>query len=84
MEPQLIFNFLVAIIGILGGWVLKSISDRMDSLQAADASLTSKVQAIEVLVAGKYVTWEGLRDAIAPLTAYLARIETKIDGKADR
>lgn len=84
MDFQVGFNIAVALAGGLMGWVLKSITDRMDNLTAADKELTTKVQAIEVLVAGQYVKRDDLDKHIDNIFAALRRIEEKLDGKADK
>jgi len=40
------------------GWVLKTLYSSLKDLQQADSKLADKVQNIELLVAGKYVTRE--------------------------
>lgn len=84
MDFQIGFNISVALVGGLMGWVLKTITDRMDNLTAADKELTTKVQAIEVLVAGQYVKRDDLDKHIDNIFAVLRRIEEKLDGKADK
>lgn len=84
MDFQVGFNVSVMLAGALMGWVLKTITDRMDGLQAADTTLTDKVQKIEVLVAGQYVKRDDLDKHIDNIFAVLRRIEEKLDGKADK
>lgn len=84
MDTQDLINVLFGVIAFLGGWVVRNLQESMASLRAADAELTNKVQAMEVLVAGKYVTWDGLKDVLAPMNATLARIEHKLDNKMDK
>lgn len=84
METQSLINVLFGVIAFLGGWVVRNLQESMTSLRAADSELTNKVQAMEVLVAGKYVTWDGLKDVLAPMNATLARIEHKLDNKMDK
>lgn len=84
MDWQTAFDVAIALCGFLGGWVLKSLGDSMKSLQSADANLASKVQAIEVLVAGQYVKRDDLEKHMTSIFDYLRRIENKLDGKADK
>ena len=84
MDFQVGFNVAVMLAGGLMGWVLKSITDRMDNLTAADKELTTKVQAIEVLVAGQYIKRDELEKHIDNIFTVLRRIEEKLDGKADK
>ena len=81
---QMFFNIAITLIGFLGGWVLNSLKSSIEALQKADTSLTSKVQEIEVLVAGSYVKRDDLDKLSMALFAKLDKIESKLDGKADK
>ena len=80
MDTQTAFNIVLSLVAFLGGWVLNSIRDSIARLQATDNALADKVQHIEVLVAGKYVT----RDDLQALFGKLDRIEAKLDKKVDK
>lgn len=84
MDLQIAFNIAIGLVAFLGGWVLSSLRDSINSLQKADRDLTSKVQAIEVLVAGSYVKRDDMDRLTAALFAKLDKIEAKLDGKADK
>jgi CHASE3 domain sensor protein len=84
MEYQTAFNIVVGIAGFLGGWVLNGLRDSLKSLQAADESLTEKVQAIEVLVAGQYVKREDFSAVSKAMFEKLDKIYDKLDTKADK
>lgn len=83
MEQNLI-NSLITIFGAIFGWVLKVIWDAVKDLQKADDQLVEKVNKIEVLVAGEYVTREELERAMDRLFDKLDAIERKLDSKADK
>ena len=53
---QTLFNIAVTITGFLGGWWLKVLWDAVKDLQSADKVLVEKVNSIEILVAGNYMT----------------------------
>lgn len=80
MDTQTAFNIVLSLVAFLGGWVLNSVRDSIARLQKTDGELADKVQHIEVLVAGKYVT----RDDLQALFSKLDRIETKLDKKVDK
>lgn len=84
MEYQTLFNVTVGLCGVLGGYVLSSISARLTSLQEADNDLMDKVQRIEVLVAGEYVKHADLDKLVITLFSKLDKIEMKLDSKADK
>ena len=84
MDMQVAFNIAVALCGALGGYILKSISENMKALQSADSVLADKVQKIEVLVAGQYVTHSDLERLSVVLLTKLDKISDKIDSKMDK
>ena len=78
MFDQTVFNIALAISGFLGGWVLKVIWDAVRDLQEADRNLVEKVNTIEIMVTGRYVTRDEFKATITALFAKLDRIEDKI------
>lgn len=83
-DTQALFNIAVSIGAFLGGWVLNSLRDSIASLHKSDVELASKVQNIEVLVAGSYVKRDDMDKLTLALFAKLDKIEAKLDGKADK
>ena len=87
-EAQTYFNVAIMIFGGLGGWILNSLRDSLRSLQQSDEQLATKLQAIELLVAGSYVKREDLDKIIDKLGAAifdkLDKIDSKLDAKADK
>jgi plastocyanin domain-containing protein len=55
MDAQLVINIAIGLVGFLGAWVLKSITDTLQEMKESDHALRNKVQAIELLVVGGYV-----------------------------
>jgi hypothetical protein len=84
METQSLINMLFAACGVLIGWVVHSIKESVKDLQIADKLLADKVQEIEVLVVGDYVKHSDFKEFSAAIFAKLDRMETKMDGKADK
>ena len=84
MDFQWIFNIALSLISVLGGWVLKAISQSLKDLQVADITLTDKVQAIEVLVAGQYIKRSEIDTIARQLFDKLDTIRDMLDKKADR
>ena len=84
MDIQVAFNIAVALVAFLGGWVLNSLKDSINSLKKTDAELADKVQHIEVLVAGSYVKRDDMDRLTTALFNKLDKIENKLDGKADK
>ena len=84
MDMQTSFNIAVGLIAFLGGWVLNSLRENIQSLQKSDSELATKVQGIELLVAGSYVKRDDLDKLTMALFAKLDKIDAKLDGKADK
>ena len=86
MDPnaQTLFNIVVSLCAMLGGWMLKSVQSSLEHLQATDMELTNKIQAIEVLVAGNYVKRDDMQKMQDAIFSKLDRIEAKIDRKVDK
>ena len=84
MDIQIAFNIAVALVAFLGGWVLNSLKDSINQLKVSDGQLADKVQHIEVLVAGNYITRDAFDKLATALFTKLDKIEGKLDGKADK
>lgn len=84
MDTQTVINTLLALCAFFGGIWVRGIADSMRELKITDTLLADKVQAIEVLVAGKYVMREELKAFEDALFKKLDRIESKLDGKVDK
>lgn len=84
MEWQHVFDLAVALIGFLGGAIVKAMWDGLKDLQYADKELASKVSAIEILVAGNYIRRDEFANLSAAIFAKLDKIEGKIDSKVGR
>ena len=73
MDGQMIFNFLVALAGFMGGWILNNISRSI-------AVLDRDVRSMPLT----YVTRADYRSDIEEIKAMLNRINDKLDEKADK
>ena len=83
-EYQVFFDVAVGIIGVLGGWVLNTVWGAVKDLQEADKDLADKVAAIEVLVAGRYVTRDEFNLTLGQVFSKLDTIRDIVSQKADR
>jgi len=84
VEYQVLFDVAIGVIGVLGGWVLSTVWGAVKDLQDADKELADKVAAIEVLVAGRYITREEFNNTFNQVFERLDRIRDLISQKADR
>jgi hypothetical protein len=76
---QHIFNGILVIGGGFGGYVINNISKSQKEAQTRDSELTEKVHAIEVLVAGQYITKDAHDKLGDALFQKLDSIEKKLD-----
>jgi hypothetical protein len=81
---QDLFNIVIGVAGALGGWWMKAMWDAVKELKTADEKLASQVSDLKVLVAGDYVRREMFDRLSDAIFAKLDRIESKLDGKADK
>ena len=84
MDQQTAINLLFAVCGAFGGVIMHRLWVSIDNLTHQDQLLADKVQAIEILVAGRYVQRQELTDMGVRLFAALERIEIKLDRKVDK
>jgi hypothetical protein len=81
---QNVINILIGICGALGGWWMKAMWEAVKDLKVADERLAGQVSDLKVLVAGDYVRREMFDRLSDAIFAKLDRIESKLDGKADK
>jgi hypothetical protein len=81
---QTIFNIAISVSGFLGGWWLKVLWDAVKDLQIADKILVDKVNTIEILIAGNYMSKLDFDKIAAAIFAKLDKIEDKLDRKVDK
>ena len=84
MDTQTIINILLGLVTFFGGVWVRGIADSMKELKAADSELADKVQHIELLVAGQYVTRDDQDKMMDAIFSKLERIESKIDRHVDK
>ena len=81
---QTIFNIAIAVAGFLGGWTLKVMWESLKDLQTADKILVDKVNTIEILIAGTYMSKVDFDKIAVAIFAKLDKIEDKLDRKVDK
>lgn len=81
---QSIFNIVIGIAGMLGGWWMKAMWEAVKDLKTADQELANQVSDLKVLVAGDYVRREMFDRLSDAIFVKLDRIENKLDHKADK
>lgn len=84
MDSQTIINAAIALVGFLGGWILKVVWESVKDLQIADKILVDKVNTIEILIAGNYMSKLDFDKIAAAIFQKLDKIEDKLDRKVDK
>lgn len=79
VDFQVAFNIALGAFSGLAGWLLNNLYQSMRDLTKADADLSTKVQAIEVLVAGNYIKRVEFDTKIDALFRKLDDIDEKLD-----
>lgn len=74
---------MTLISGLLG-WLLKSSFDRIAAIEAKNESLQSQIGVVRELLPERYVRRDDFKDLGDNIFEALRRIETKLDGKADK
>lgn len=83
VDFQTAFNIVLGAFSALCGWLLNTLYQSLRELTKADADLTSKVNQIEVLVAGTYVKRTEFDQKIDAMFHKLDAIEEKLDRRLD-
>ena len=76
---QDVLNIIVGIACSVFGWLLKTIWESVKDLQTADRSLTDKVMAVELLVAGQYIKRDEIQVLHNALFKKLDKIEDRLN-----
>ena len=79
-----VFDYLVAIIGSLFAWVLKTFSSRMGKLESGLEKVRAENHEVALLVAGQYVTRQDMDKTLGTIFRKLDQINEKLDSKQDR
>lgn len=81
---QTIINWGFGLLSMTLGFLVRSIWQAVKDLQQADKELIDKVNTIEVLVAGQYVTQNDFNRLSDAIFKKLDRIEEKLNHKEDK
>lgn len=77
---QTLFNIVVALAGVLGGWLLKIIYDSIKQLRERDQAIEERVDVLQK----EFLRRDDFRDFVHRIEGTLIRIEAKLDSKVDK
>ena len=81
---QMLINALIGFLVAVVSFVLRRIFEVLNNLQKRDMELFEKVNHIEVVLAGQYVSRQQFDGAMALVFEKLDKISEKMSQKADR
>ena len=81
---QALINWMMGGFGAAVAFILRVVWEGLRELQKADLELATRVNEVQLVVAGQYVKREDMERIQAALFAKLDRIENKLDLKMDR
>lgn len=84
MEFQVLFNIALGALSFLIGFLVNNIWQEIKSLQETDKKTVERISAIEVLVAGNYITRQDFNHTMDKVFAKLDEIGAGLNRKADR
>lgn len=80
----MMFNLAMVAFGTLALFVLNSVWSRLGKLETSDNNLAQEISKLSILVAGEYAKRDEVEKLGEAIFAKLDRIESKLDGKADK
>lgn len=84
MDLTLAFNIAISVIAFLGGWLLKTLFERITALEDVDRSIASELAELRVELPSHYVRKDEFRQLGDSIFEALRRIEDKLDRKVDK
>lgn len=84
MDYQFLFNLAYGALGALVMFLIVNTNKKIDRLAAEDRELLLKVSALQILVAGQYVTRAEFDTKVDAFFAKLDSIDDKLDRRSSR
>ncbi len=81
MDWQAAFNIAAGAFSGLLGWLLRALWQEVKEMKSDHSRLGDRLNAVEVLIAGKYQLREDSRRDMDTILASLERIERRIDSR---
>lgn len=80
----IVVGVVMTLISGLMGWLLKSSFDRIAAVETKNEALQAQIGAVRELLHERFVRRDDFKDLGDNIFEALRRIETKLDGKADK
>lgn len=84
MDFEDAFKIAMGLAAFFGGYMLRTITKKLEELQKTDSDMQNNLHRVEVLVAGEYVKHSDLEKVMLPISQQLQKIYDKLDAKADK
>jgi len=81
---SIIVGVVMTLVSGLMGWLLKSSFDRIKAVETKNDVLQAQIGAVRELLHERFVRRDDFKDLGDNIFEALRRIETKLDGKADK
>lgn len=81
---QSLFNMVIGVAGVFGGFILKAIWDKTDKLERTDAELVKSVNDLAIIVAKMQAHHDEDSKKLDIIFEKLDKIDSKLDTKADK
>jgi hypothetical protein len=78
------FDIAISLLAFFGGWMVKTLFDRIDKLEKADNAMTKALNDLRVELPSHYVDKDSFNRVSSEMLASLRRIEDRLATKADK
>ncbi len=78
MDYQILFNVAVAIIGALGGWIMKLAYQAIDELKCNHKSVSDQILALNLKLALEYVQKNDFKELCAKIEGQFDKMDDRL------
>lgn len=83
-EIQMLFDIVIGVASVFGGYMLKVILDSIKELRARDEGISRDISMLAITLPTNYTSKPDLERISDAIFKKLDRIEEKLDGKQDK
>ena len=84
MDLTLAFQIAMTLVSFLGGWLLKTLFERIGGLEKADKDMAEQMSKLREDLPINYVRRNDFKDSLDSIFDALRRIEDKMERKVDK